>query len=181
VVEEVEDVRIRLQFGLQRRRVTVWLSCDGGMDRRTLLFALNRAYDLFEAKTGRRVERVVVKTFEVNRDFHGVRLDGGLKCFTRKGFFEFIDRVYQKDVSTVRSEVKVCREVGVEEFLSLLHGGVPSFEVTQGVFVLSRKVEKLAEAIKFQNELLVQVVRINEALMREIVKLKERMDQVAEP
>ena len=175
VEEWVGDVKIRLQFGVQRRRVTIRLSCDAGMDKRTLVFALNRAYDLFERETGRRVENVVVKTFEVNRDFHGVRLDGGLKCYTRKGFFEFIDRVYQKGEGVVRAEVKVSREVTPDELLALVHGGVPSFEVTQGVFVLSQKVEKLTEALKFQNELLSKVVRLNEALMNEVIKLKERL------
>lgn len=169
VREVVGDVVVRLQFGLERRRVTVRLSCDGGMDYRTLLFALNRAYDLFEGRTGRKVEEVVVKCFELNRDFHGVRVDGA-KCYTRKGFFDFIDRVYQKDRSTVRAETVITREMTVDQLQTLVQGGVPSFEISQGVFVLAQKVDKLAEAIRFQNQVI-------QGLMNEMIKIKEKMEK----
>jgi len=175
VVEWFGDIKLRVLFGLQRRRVTGWFSCDSGMDYRHLVMVFDRFCSIVEERTGRPVEKVVVKTFEVNRDFHGVRLDGGLKCFTRQGFLDFIERVYQKDASTVRAEVKVSKELGVEDLLTLMHGGMPSFEISQGVFVLSQKVEKLTEAIKFQNELLSRIVRVQEALMNEVVKLKEKI------
>jgi len=83
VVEWTGSVKVRVQFGLQRRKITGRISCDAGMDVNACLFALNRFFDLVKERTGRVLEEVVVRTFEVNRDISGLRLNG-YKCYTRK-------------------------------------------------------------------------------------------------
>lgn len=96
VDEFVEDVHLMVQFGRQRRKITIRVSCDAGFDQRTLMFALNRAYDLVELETGHVVEKVTVRTIEKHRHFHGVSLDSVVKCMTIRAFEDFIDRVYEK-------------------------------------------------------------------------------------
>ena len=86
VDESVEDVHLMVQFGRQRRKITIRVSCDAGMDQRTLMFALNRAYDLVEVQTGHVVEKVTVRTIEKHRHFHGVSLDSVVKCMTIRAF-----------------------------------------------------------------------------------------------
>ena len=157
VVEFTGDVKVGLLFGCERRKVTFRLSCDAGMDRRALLFALHRGYDLYERYSKQPVRDIVVSTFEMNRDFHGVRLDRVVGTYTRQCFEEFLDRVYQKEEDIVRGEMKISREMKVEEVLSLLHGGVPALELTQGVFLLKQSVERLVDAIKFHNQQLQEI------------------------
>ncbi len=161
------DVKLRIQYGLQRRRITGRFSCkkvSRGMDRDTLLFVFNRFYDLFEARTGRKVENVIVKTFEFNRDVAGVRVDG-VKCFTRTSLNSFIERVYQKG-DVARAEVKVSREMSVSQFEALIHGGIPYVDIVQAQYVLSKRLDELTDAQKFTNRLLQDVAR----LMKEFIK-----------
>lgn len=119
IEEWTGDVKIRIQFGKQRRRLIGKISCDAGMDLNTIQFAISRVYDLMEEKTNHEVENVIVKTFEVNRDYDGVRLDGGLKCYTKKSLFGALFRVYQKDPTKVRVEQKVSYPMPVDYFLNI--------------------------------------------------------------
>ena len=148
--ELVGSVKVRVQYGYQRRKITIRLTCDRGMVLDTFLFALHRAYDIIELRTGRSVVNVVVKTFELNRDVAGVRLDT-VKCFTRLGFEGFLERVYQKG-DFVRSEVKVSREMEVSQLESLLRGGVLHSQDVQFQYMLVQEVKKLTQVIKLQQE-----------------------------
>jgi len=174
VVEFVGDVKVRVQFGGVRRRLTGRISCDAGMDKNAVLFAIDRAFDIMEKRTGKSVENVVVKTFEINRDFEKIRLDGGGKyCFTKKSLFGAIERIYQKG-DVVRSEHKISREMGLEEFEVLLRGGVTGYNVQQAVFALVQENRKLTEAQKFQNEQLACMSNHLEQLTKLVFKLEEQ-------
>lgn len=169
VVEFTGGVKVRVQFGLQRHKITGRISCDGGMDRNAVLFALNRFFDLVTERSGRRLENVVLKTFEVNRDYQGVRVDGA-KCYTVKGLFDVIERIYQKEDSVVRHEVKVTKSMSVDEFQSLIQGGISSYNLQQGLFMLMQEIKGLKESVKFQNEVIGKQNRVLEALMNKILK-----------
>jgi len=169
MTEWVGSVKVRVQFGLQRRRLTGRISCDRGMDQNAVVFAIQRCYDIMEGRTGYKVENVVLKTFEVNRDYQGVRIDGA-KCYTCKGLFDVIERIYQKEDDVVRHEVKVTKAMGVDEFQSLIQGGVSAFNLQQGVFMMMQKLEKLSETVKFQNEVISRQNRILEALTKKFFK-----------
>lgn len=171
IVEFVGDVKVRVQFGLQRRKLTGRISCDAGMDKNAVLFAIERCLDVMEKRTGRVVEKVVVKTFEVNRDFEKVRLDGS-KCFTREGLFGAIERIYQKGDS-VRVEHKVSRAMGLEEFEVLLRGGVSGYNLQQAVFALVQENRRLTEAQMFQNEQLMGMAGHLEKLTKLVWKMEQ--------
>ena len=104
------------------------------------------------------VDKLVLKTFEVNRDFQGTRIDGA-KCYTRMGLFGVIERIYQKDEFTVRAEQKVSNKMSVDEFTSLIRGGVTSYNMTQGLFMLVKKIDELVDAQKFANGRLIDMKR----------------------
>lgn len=169
LTEFVGGVKVRVQFGLERRRLTGRISCDSGMDRNAVVFALNHCYDLMRQRTGHVVENVVVKTFEVNRDYQGVRIDG-VKCYTVKGLFDVLERIYQKEDSVVRTEHKVTKDMTIDEFQVLMQGGVTGYNLQQAVFALAQEVRAQKEAQKFTNEKLGQVANLLEALLNKISK-----------
>ena len=158
VVERVGSVKIWVQFGLQRRKITIRLSNDRGMDRDTFLFALNRSYDLVESRSGRVVEDVVVRTFELNRDIAGVKLDA-VKCFTRQGFEDLLERVYQKG-DFVRSEVKVSRVMSVSQVENLLRGGVSHSQDVQFQYMMYQELQKITRVIKLQQDQLSSIFKL---------------------
>ena len=161
--EFVGDVRLFIQFGKQRRRLTGQISVKRGSGSRglvkdTLLFALNRVLDVVEATTGHVVEDgVVLTSFETNRDYPGKRLDGKIACLTMKQLFEVIERVYQKDEDTLRTERKVSCDMKVEAAVDLLRGNLPDSNVAQGLKVLSDRVDGLNTRIGFGNRELVDM------------------------
>ena len=69
-----------------------------------------------------------MKTFELNGDYHGMRVDGVGKCFTQTSFRDFVFRMYQKSPNLVRKEIKVTRERQIMRiFLALLDRAPNSF------------------------------------------------------
>ena len=128
VVRWVGDVKVRVQFGRKRRKVTVRISCDEGMDRNTVLLAMDKAFSIIKERTGREVDESWLwefRTNEVHRDVFGVRIDvnsrKGSFCYTRKGLFGLIERIYQKDRDRVRIEHKVSRKMTLDELTTLIH------------------------------------------------------------
>ena len=162
------EVKVRVQFGLQRHKVTGRISCDAGMDKNSVHFALSRFYDIVKEKTDHEVDQVVLKTFEVNRDYAGIRLDG-FKCYTKQGLFGAVERIYQKD-DLVRHEHKITKPMTIDEFTALVRGGVTEYNVQQGLFVLAKKVEALTEAQKFINEKFLEIMRVQNAILKHLEK-----------
>ena len=68
-----------------------------------------------------------MKTFELNGNYHGMRVDGVGNCFTQTSFRDFVFRVYQKSPNLVRKEIKVAGEADFEDFLALLDRTPNSF------------------------------------------------------
>ena len=148
--EMVGRVKVFVCFGSSRRKISGWISCNTGMSKDACLLALNRWIDVAQEKLGRNLEKIEVKGFEFNRDYLGVSLTG-FTCFSVKGLFGFIERVYQKGEDIVRHEVKVNRKVSLTEFDSLLEGGLVAFGGAQAFYYLTKRVEDLTDALKFMN------------------------------
>jgi hypothetical protein len=176
VVEQTGGVKVRVQFGLERRKITGTLSCDDGMDRNCVLFALNRFFDIVRVRTGRELDMVTVKTFEVNRDVQGVRLDG-VKCYTKKGLFQTVERLYQKEEDVVRYEHKVSTPMKVDEFVALLQGGVSSYNMQQGLYALIQEQKALVESVKGNNWQILKITEAMEKLTGKVHKEPEGLDK----
>ena len=162
------DVKVRVQFGFQRHKITGRISCDAGMDKNSIHFALSRFYDIVKEKTSHELDDVVVKTFEMNRDYAGVRLDG-FKCYTKKGLFGVIERIYQKD-DLVRHEHKITKPMTIDEFTALMRGGVTEYNLQQGLFMVVQEVKALTETQKFVNEKIMQLIRLQNAIIKRLEK-----------
>lgn len=175
VVEETGDVKIHVQFGLQRRKITGRFSCDKSMEKDTALFALNRWLDIVKQKTGHDLQSFEVRTCEISRDFEKIRLDGDFKCLTRKSLFGVIERIYQKEEDVVRHEFKTSKSINLIEFESLLKGGASNYNLTQGLFMVVQEVKKLVEAVKFSNEWTVKDARFSKAVLEALINLKEQL------
>lgn len=163
VEEFIGDVRVFIQFGKQRRKLSGQVSVKKGSRSRglvkdTLLFALNRVLDLMEHYTGYTlVDGFGLTSFETNRDYPGKRLDGKIACLTKKQLFDVIERVYQKDDDIVRVERKVSQDLTVEAAVSLLRGNLPDSNVAQGLMVLTKRVDGINNRVGFGNRELVDV------------------------
>lgn len=171
VTEQVGAVKVRVVFGEKRDKVSIFISCDAGMDRNTCLLALDKGFGIVKLRLGKDLEQVCLKTFELNRDFLGVRVDRPT-CITRVGLYDMVERVYQK-AEGVRHEWKVSKEMPLAEFEALLQGGVTSYNIMQANYALVQEVKRLTEAQKMTNDLLGQYGRVLEALMKRIYKENE--------
>lgn len=174
LTEFTGKVKIRVQFGLQRKKITGRISCNSGLDRNSVFFALNRFIDIVHEQTKHRLDSVIVKTFEVNRDYLGVRIDGA-KCYTLKGLFDTIERIYQKENDLVRHEVKVSRPMSVDQFQSLISGGLSAYNLHQGLGFLIQELKEVKEAMKFQNEVISKQSRVIEALSKGFLKERKNL------
>ena len=156
ITETIGAAVLMVSFGIKRKKVTCQISCDKGLSLDACLFGVKRLLDIVESRQGSPVDQLTLRTFEVNRDFQGTRIDGA-KCYTRTGLFGVIERIYQKDESTVRIEQKISRKMKVDEFTALLRGGVQSYNLTQALFVMVKKFDALVEALKYNNQKLFDV------------------------
>ena len=170
VVDEfVGDVKVHVCFGSERRKVSGYIANDFGMGKDACLFAVHRWLDIAEKHLGHSLPEVLELTsFEQNRDFGGIRLDG-VQCVTKKGLDDVIERVYQKEEGLVRAEHKVSKSMSFTEFESLLQGGVAGYNQTQAQFALMQQVGQLTEALKFTNSRLLEIEKQNQAMMKWIM------------
>ena len=99
-------------------------------------------------------EKISVSSFEFNNDFEGVRLDG-VQAVTLKAFDGSFRRMYQKHFG-VRDEVKVVGSVPVENVLTLLKGGVDSYNISQLLFGVAQEIRAEREAVKFLSGLVIE-------------------------
>jgi hypothetical protein len=179
VVEEVVGgVKIRVCFGSERRKVSGWISCDvSGMSHDACLLALNRWFEVAESKLGFELVDVALTTFELNKDYVGVRLDG-LSCVTKRGLFGLIERTYQKEESIVRREVKVSEPMSLNRFDEVAKKGFVGLEGLQSFEGLRRSVQACADALKFTNGRLLEVERLVAGLAKAQIVQGESLGRV---
>lgn len=168
VVEVVGSVKVRVLFGTERQKVSIFISCDAGMDRNSCLLALDKGFGIVRDKLGVDLDDIELKTFELNRDYLGVRVDRST-CVTRVGLYDMVERVYQKEQG-VRHEFKVTQNMALKDFEALLQGGVSTANITQSNFAMLQEVRKLTEALKFTNSQLVAQSKAIEGILQWIYK-----------
>lgn len=120
--ENVEDVKIYVCFGEQRKLVSGYIAYDHGMTKALCFMAIDRWIAIVEKRLGRSVNDLVVSSAEFNNDYSG-RLDGEIHCVTKQVLKDTIERIYQKDDATIRKEYKVNREMSVTKFETMFNNG----------------------------------------------------------
>jgi hypothetical protein len=171
--EFVGGVKIHVCFGSERRKISGYIACDvGGMSHDACLLALHRWFDVVQDHLGWQLNDLEILTFECNKDYHGVRIDG-VQCVTKTDLFGMVERVYQKEENLVRKERKVTRPMSVTKFEEAISKGFADSEGAQHSFELKREVARNSEALKFTNSRLLQVERLQEAIYNVLRKGSE--------
>ena len=151
VDEVVGEVKIHVCFGSERRKISGYVACDVGMSHDACLLALHRWFDLAEKHLGWELNDFELTTFEANKDYYGCRIDGGIKCVTKMGLYDMIERTYQKEENLVRHEWKVSQPTSVNALEALFRKGIEGHDAAQAGFVLNQDVKRVVEALKFTN------------------------------
>jgi len=159
-------------FGSERRKISGFIACDVGMSHDACLLALHRWFDLAEKHLGRALLDLELLTFEANKDYFGVRVDG-VQCVTKKGLFDMVERLYQKEENLVRREWKVSQAMSVNQFEAVLSKGLAGHDSAQAAFELKEEVKRVTEALKFTNSRLVSVEKLQEAMFNVLSKLRD--------
>lgn len=170
-VERYGDVKVEVRFGGKRGKITGFLSCDAGLDYRGCILAVEKFKDLVRVHTGLEVldQDIKVRNCHLNQDFQDIRLDG-LTCVTVTSFLGSLERIYNKG-SGVRSEVQVKPD-SLESIYVLLKGGVTSYNILQGLFMLTKRQEEHTLAVKFLNKGIQHIVGLLEKLLERIDGLR---------
>ncbi len=121
-------------------------------------------------------------TFECNKDYHGVRIDG-VQCVTKTDLFGMVERVYQKEENLVRKERKTVRPVSVNKFEEAIAMGFAGADKAQEHFELKEEVKRVSEALKFSNSRSLSMERLLEAIYKnkvaDVEKVKSLEGEVA--
>jgi ribosomal protein S25 len=183
VDEVVGGVKIHVCFGSERRKISGYIACDvGGMSHDACLFAVHRWFDIAEHRLGWELNDLTLTTFEVNKDYSGVRIDG-VQCITKKDLYGMIERTYQKEENLVRKEWKVSGSMSINKFEEALRKGVADNDRVQASFELKEEVKRTTEAVKFSNSRLLEIGRMQEAFCKakvaDVDKVKNIEKEVA--
>jgi hypothetical protein len=172
----IGDVKLTFSYGIKRRKITVRLSCDKGLDFRGFKLAMEliKAYILILYGFKPSDDDLHVVSCEINEDYHGLRVEGW-KCLTVAGLGGVLERIYQKGNNLVRSEVKV-KCTSPEAIYALLKGGVQSYNVVQGLHILAEKVEDLGRSMRYHNQL---DLEMRDLLLKILERLDEIMDHLS--
>ncbi len=164
--EFVGGVKIHVCFGAERRKISGYIACDvGGMSHDACLLALNRWFDITQDHLGWQLNDLQILTFECNKDYHGIRVDG-LQCITRTDLFGMIERVYQKEENLVRKEQKTVVPMSINKFEEAIAKGFNDSANSQANFEIRREVKGNSDALKFTNSRLLGMERLLEALYK---------------
>ena len=181
--EFVGGVKIHVCFGAERRKISGYIACDvGGMSHDACLLALNRWFDIVQDHLGWQLNDLQILTFECNKDYHGVRIDG-VQCVTKTDLFGMVERVYQKEENLVRKERKTVRPVSVNKFEEAIAMGFAGSDKAQEHFELKEEVKRVSEALKFTNSRSLSMERLLEAIYKnkvaDVEKVKSLEGEVA--
>jgi hypothetical protein len=181
--EFVGGVKIHVCFGSERRKISGYIACDiGGMSHDACLLALHRWFDIVQDHLGWQLNDLEILTFECNKDYHGVRIDG-VQCVTKTDLFGMVERVYQKEENLVRKERKTVRPVSVNKFEEAIAMGFAGVDKAQEHFELKQEVKRVSEALKFNNSRSLSMERLLEAIYKskiaDVEKVKGLEGEVA--
>jgi hypothetical protein len=164
--EFVGGVKIHVCFGSERHKISGYIACDaGGMSHDACLLALNRWFDIVQDHLGFQLNDLQILTFECNKDYHGVRIDG-VQCVTKTDLYGMVERVYQKEENLVRKEQKTVVAMSVNKFEEAISKGFNDSANSQANFEIKREVKGNSDALKFTNSRLLGMERLLEGLYK---------------
>ncbi len=173
-------VKIHVCFGSERRKISGYIACDvGGMSHDACMLAIHRWFDIAEGHLGFGLVDLELLTFEFNKDYHGVRIDG-VQCITKTDLLGIIDRTYQKEEDVIRRERKFTKSMSVNKFEQEIRKGTFEIEKSQERYELQQEVKRNSEALKFTNSRLLQMEKMQEATFTVLVKINEALTKLGD-
>jgi hypothetical protein len=142
------------------------------MSHDACLLTLHCWFDVVQDHLGWQLNDLQILTFECNKDYHGVRIDG-IQCVIKTDLFGMVERVYQKEESLVRKERKFAPSMSVTKFEEAISKGFADQDKVQASFELHEEVKLVGEAMKFNNSRLLGVERLQEAIYNSLCKAPE--------
>jgi len=118
-----------------------------------------------------------VVNFQVNTDIQGLRIDGA-KSITLTDLHGALVRMYQKTEKALRVEWQADAK-SVEELVQLMRGGVATYQVWQAIYMLTRDVRDLSNAIKFMNERQLHMAKLQEEITKAMITVKELLEEIS--
>jgi hypothetical protein len=170
VDEIIGGVKIHVCFGKEKKQVTGYIACDGGMSHDAFLLALNRWFEIVEGRLGYCLQDLKLQTIEFNKDHCGFRIDG-FQCITKSDLYGSIDRIYQKEKDVVRQERKITQPMSLNKFEAEIHKGLGEIGRSQERLELQQEVKRNSDAIKFTNSRILEVERLAGAIYQHMAKL----------
>jgi hypothetical protein len=163
--EVVGDVEVHVCFGAERRKVSGWLKCDRGMNKSACLFAVDRWLEVARGRLGYDFKDLVLSSAEFNKDYAGLKIDGGFHCATKKVLRDTLERVYQKEEG-VRHEFKVSKCFSLTQFEQFFDKGI---DEVNGAVGHERLLEDIQSAQKFANRQLLEIKQTHQAIVKRVV------------
>lgn len=170
IIETIADISLYIEFGETHQYVSATVGAEPPLTLREFKLLIK----IFKDKVKERIgieptdKDIVVTSIELNQDYCGLRLDG-INCVTLDGFYGFIEKIYNKK-DCVRKEVKICQPISLESLYTLLTGGFKNFVLSDYVFNLGKKVERLEKDIGILNSTQSQLIQLQKALLEKFDK-----------
>ncbi len=150
-------VRLDLQFGLKRNKITWKMRAPLGLDYNGLLISYQYVKFVIDSLDVSILEDdwvdfksprcFMMVNFEFIDDRIGIKLEG-VNCITFRTFQGEFEKIYNKKWG-IRREVRSNQPRPIQEIFALYQGGLPSFMVAQSSYDVARSIEKFTEAQKY--------------------------------
>jgi len=166
--------RVRVVFGKKRGNISWTVKAPLGLDLYGLLMV--RQYVEVECENRGYVDLVwAVRNYEFLWDHLGVRLEG-VKALTLDDLEGTMEKYYQRD-EVLRREVRSSQEARFEDLIALTTGGVPTFQIIQGVDLLSKKIDSLTDAFKGSVRVEQETQKQNRAILDALYRFIDKVDK----
>jgi hypothetical protein len=167
-----EVFRVRLIYGEKRDKIHWTVKAPLGLDYYAFLMTRAWVESDVENRVGLRDLIWDVKSYELLWDSLGIRLEG-VSVVTLDDLEGTLEKYYNKFYG-VRKEVRQSPEAAkFDEMVSLMMGGVPTYQMTNQLAILTSQMEELTRHLVGMIDVGQANRRLLEALTNEVIKLKE--------
>lgn len=177
--ENIGGVKVFVHFGSERRKVSGLISYDRGMSRAAAMLAIDRWLAIAETRLGREIKDLVLTSLEVNRDQAGIKLEGGVHCYSKKVLRDVLERVYEKEEG-VRHEYRIAKNMTLTEFDQIFNKGLDQVLGVASNLDNQMQLQEVKEAQKFMNRRLLETQDSIRAIERKIVNQVQESEKVRE-
>jgi hypothetical protein len=176
-LENVGGVDVFVCFGSERNTVSGRLSYDRGMNRPACMLAIDRWISIAEKRLGHEIGDLVLTTCEVNKDYAGLKIDGGVHCATKKVLKDVLERIYEKEEG-VRHEYRLMKNMTLTQFDQIFDKGLDQILGVANNLDNQKELSELRQAQVFMNRRMLETQCSVQAIEKKIVNQAVNDDKV---